>query len=395
MRMRIVIAPDSFKGSLTAVEAAEAIRCGVLSVIPDAEPVVTPIADGGEGTVDALLAGAGGQRITRRVTGPLGRPVDAHFAVLADGSTAVVEAAAACGLELMRSEERDPLRATTYGVGELLLSALESGCERIILGVGGSGTNDGGSGMLRALGARFLDADGQEVPHDVLGLRRVARVDLSGWKWPQAGPQVTLAADVRNPLCGPHGATMVYGPQKFPSRDQAGPDLLAELDRSLETLARASADALGFDASAWEGSGAAGGLGFAAMAFLKASMRPGAELVLEMVGFERIMERADLVITGEGRIDAQTLYGKAVKRVCEAAARHGVPVAALAGEVAADDELLREIGLAAWASIARGPASLQQMQKDADVLLEHATSDLMRWITLGTGLGERLRRSSP
>ena len=391
MRLRIVIAPDSFKGSLTAVEAAEAIARGVLSAMPDARPSIVPIADGGEGTVDAIVAGAGGRRITRRVSDPLGRPVDADFAVLADGRTAVVEAAAACGLELMAAEERDPLRATTYGVGELMLAALESGCSRIILGVGGSGTNDGGSGMLRALGAGFLDADGCDLPDGPAGLARLDHIDLSGWKWPRPGPEVILAADVRNPLCGPHGASMVYGPQKFPSREHARPDLLAELDRSLEVLAQASADVLGFDASGWEGAGAAGGLGFAAMAFLGASMRPGAELVLEMVGFEQRLGEADLVITGEGRIDEQTLYGKAVKRVCEAAARHGVPAAAVAGEVAADDELLQRIGLAAWTSIARGPTSLRQMQEEAAQLVERASADLIRWIMLGTAFGGRHR----
>ncbi|MGQ9523250.1 MAG: glycerate kinase family protein [Armatimonadota bacterium] len=389
MCLRVLVAPDSFKGTLTAAQAAEAIRRGVISVMANAQVSLIPIADGGEGTVDAMLAGAGGRRITQRVTGPLGRPVNASIALLADGRTAVVEAAAACGLELMALEERDPLRATTRGVGELMLAALETGCDRIILGVGGSGTNDGGAGMLRALGARFVDAEGREVPEYAVELERVARVDLSSWTWPQPGPEVILAADVRNPLCGPQGASMVYGPQKFPSRQHAAPEVLERLDRALAALARASADALGFDASTREGAGAAGGLGFAAMAFLGARMRPGAELVLELVGFDERLREADLVITGEGRVDEQTLFGKAVKRVCEAAERHNVPVVAVAGQVSADAGLLQQIGLAAWTSIARGPSGLQQMQDEAEILVEMAAADLMRWIVLGMSLGSK------
>lgn len=395
MNLEIIAAPDSFKGSLGALQAAEAIKRGILKEVPEASVVLIPIADGGEGTVDAFLASVGGSRVPVRATGPLGGEVEAFYGVLEDGSTAVVEAAAACGLHLLRPEERDPFRATTRGVGEILLHAAAGGCRRIILGVGGSATNDGGSGMLRALGARFLDGSGREIPEGARGLEKLAEIDLSGWLWPSSGLEVVLAADVKNPLCGTNGASFVYGPQKFsPDAPPSEADLRA-LDSALERMARVSAEVLGRDLSGAEGAGAAGGLGFAAMAFLGASVRPGAELVLEAARFDERLAEADMVFTGEGSIDRQTLFGKAVMRVCSAAVRRGVPVVALAGSIDVDEDVLRRLGLSAWASIAVGPSSLSEMCADAELLLERAAAGVMRWLNLGRLLAAKPRRGVP
>lgn len=392
MNLEIIAAPDSFKGSLSALQAAEAIKRGILKEVPDASVVMIPIADGGEGTVEAFLASVGGIRVPVRATGPLGREVEAFYGILSDGCTAVVEAAAACGLHLLNPSERNPFRATTRGVGEILLHAVSRGCRKIILGVGGSATNDGGSGMLRALGARFLDGDGREVPEGALGLESLAVIDLSSWLWPSSGLEVVLAADVKNPLCGPNGASFVYGPQKFPPDAPPSEAGLRALDKALERMARVSAEVLGRDMFGAEGAGAAGGLGFAAMAFLGASVRSGAELVLEAARFDERLEQADLVFTGEGSIDKQTLFGKAVMRVCSAAARRGVPVVALAGSINADEDALRQLGLSAWASIAVGPSSVDEMCGNAGVLLERAAAGMMRWLNLGRLLAVEPRR---
>lgn len=383
MNTRILIAPDSFKGSLSALRAAEAIRRGILGVLPDARISLLPIADGGEGTVDAILAGAGGRRVEVTVTGPLGMPVPAAYGVLADGRTAVVEAAAACGLHLLRPEERNPFLATTRGVGELLMHAAATGCETILLGVGGSATNDAGAGMLKALGARFLGADGAELPDGAAGLESLAYIDMGAWRWPQQGPNVVLAADVTNPLCGPQGASAVYGRQKFPSHEDATPTAIRRLDRILERVAEVAAPLVGEAAAYAPGAGAAGGLGYAALAFLGATMRPGVQVVLEATRFNERAQDVDLVVTGEGALDSQTLYGKAVRGVCEAAQSHGVPVVAIAGSVSATPDELRALGLAAWCSIAQGPMDLPQMLASAESLVEAAAGSMARWLTVG------------
>jgi glycerate kinase len=334
--MRVVVAPDKFEGSLTAGQAADAIAAGLARARPDAEVVRLPLGDGGAGTLDALLA-AGFRRVPVAATGPTGEPVAAAIAVA--GERAFVEMAEASGLKRLPGGRRAPLEAGTYGTGELVAAALDQGAGEVVLGIGGSATTDGGAGMAAALGARFLDQDGAELPPGGAALLRLARIDPSGLDPRLRRVRVTVASDVDNPLVGPEGAAHVYGPQKG-----AGPDDVLLLDSALRRYARVLADDLGLDLAATPGAGAAGGLGAGAMAFLGAELRPGIELVLELIGFDQVVAGADLVVTGEGRLDAQSLRGKAPVGVARAAAAHGVPVVAVAGAVEVAHRELRAAG---------------------------------------------------
>ncbi|HEY3281371.1 MAG TPA: glycerate kinase [Armatimonadota bacterium] len=376
--MRILIAPDSFKGSLSAAQVAAAMADGCRRACPEVEVDLCPMADGGEGTLEAYLTAVGGEARLAWVTGPLGTPVEAHYGVLADGLTVVLESAMACGLPLVPEDRRDPCLTTTYGLGELLLAAVEAGAARVVLGIGGSATNDGGAGMLRALGARLLDEGGGDLPPGGAALARLARIDRIGWRWPNPGPEVVAAADVTNPLCGPEGASAVFGPQKG-----ATPLMVEELDGALARWAEVCALELGRDWSQAPGAGAAGGLGFALMAFLGARLVPGVRLLREVAGLDARAARADLVITGEGRLDAQTAYGKTIAGVCEAARGAGTPVVALCGSIKSDSAELRGLGLAAALSIAAGPASLNCMVQDAAILLARAAEEATRLLLLG------------
>jgi glycerate kinase len=379
--IKVLIAPDSFKGSLTSQQAVDAIAAGILRAIPDANIDGLPLADGGEGTTDALLAATGGEKVPLHVTGPLGQPVDSFYGWLKNGETAVVEAAAACGLTQVPPQLRDPRITTSRGLGELLLVALRRKPKRIIVGIGGSATNDGGSGLLRALGARFLDDCGAELPEGGAALRRLSKLDLTGWSWPDEGPEILIASDVKNPLCGEQGASAVFGPQKG-----ATPERVRELDEALAHFARISAQTLSEDYSKEEGAGAAGGIGFALMAFLNGKMQPGVELVLEAASFSARASRADLIVTGEGRLDAQTGMGKAVLGVARAGKAAGKPVVALAGSLTGNLEALRDEGLSAAMSIAVGPCDLEEMMENADTLLTDASERMMRWIMVGRRL---------
>ncbi len=384
--MKIVIAPNAFKGSLSAAQAAEAMAAGVRRVFPDARIVCVPIADGGDGTVDALVAAAGGQVRTVRVTGPLGEPVDARYGVLEGGRTAVIEMAKASGLVLVPLERRNPALTTTAGVGELLRHALEAGARRFVVGIGGSATNDGGAGMAQALGYRLLDAGGAELPPGGRALARLARIHAglidARWK----GVTVEVAVDVTNPLTGPEGASAVYGPQK--GADAA---MVRELDEALAHLGVIVRRDLGVDVTALPGGGAAGGLGAGLVAFLGARLRPGAEMVLDVVRMRAKLRGAALVITGEGRLDAQTAFGKAPARLAELAAAAGVPVVALAGSVDADAETLRQLGILAVSSIPDAPMSLEEAIARAAPLLEAAAARAGRWLQVG----QRLAASRP
>ncbi|MBW3624557.1 MAG: glycerate kinase [Armatimonadetes bacterium] len=379
--MVILVAPDSFKGSLTAEQAAQTIAEGVLRVLPDAEIDLLPIADGGEGTTDALLRAAGGERQEIRVTGPLGEPVESFYGRLDGGRTAVMEAAAACGLTQVPTHRRDPRVTTSRGLGELMVAALKDRPERIILGIGGSATNDGGSGMLRALGAKFLDARGDPLSEGGAALSRLARIDMSGWSWPEDGLEILVASDVTNPLCGKNGASAVFGPQKG-----ASPEVVAELDRALERFAQVSAQTLGRDLADAPGAGAAGGIGYALLAFLGAKLRPGVEIVLEATRFEERAARADLVVTGEGRLDTQTGMGKAVLGVAQAGQRAGTPVIALAGSLSGDLSALKDEGLCAAMSIATGPSRLEEMMEDGRELLTAAAERAMQFLQVGAAI---------
>lgn len=375
--MKIILAPDSFKGSLSARAAAEAMAAGIRRVRPDTETVLIPLADGGEGTLDAFLSGGDGLHTPLRVRGPLGTPVDAAFGLLNAGRAAVVEMALAAGLGLTPPGERDPRRATTYGVGELLRAAAETGATEIIVGLGGSATNDGGVGALQALGVRFLDGDGRLLPSGIGGgrLSDIAGVDASGLHFPVATVRVTLASDVTNPLFGPNGASAVYGPQKG-----ADDGMVAELDAALAHFADIIKRDLGADVAHAPGAGAAGGLGYGLMAVLGAEMRSGIDLVLDTVGFEARAWDADWVWTGEGKIDAQTAQGKAITGVLARCAKlGGVPVIAFGGSV--DEEASEDLighGLQAAIPIVSGPMTVAEAMRDGARLLEDAAARVMR-----------------
>ena len=370
--MKIVIAPDSFKESLSAPEVAAAIARGWQRVFPAAECLLRPMADGGEGTVDALLAAVGGERRECWVRGPMGEPVRAHWGWLGEG-TAVIEMAAASGLHWVPREQRDARVASSFGTGELIAEALQAGATRIILGLGGSATNDAGAGLLQALGMRFLDDQGRELAAGGAALAALDQLDLSGLDARLLQVQIEVAADVDNPLCGARGASAVFGPQKG-----ATPEQVAELDTALGRFARIAAATLGEDHAEYPGVGAAGGLGFAARAFLKATFRPGIELVAELSGLAEAVQGADLVITGEGRMDAQTLHGKTPVGVARVAQDAGVPVIALAGSLGEDYQALYDAGIEAAFSLAPGPLSLEQAMAAAAGELEARAVDIAR-----------------
>jgi glycerate kinase len=380
--VNIVIAPDSFKGSLTALEAADAIEQGVRDVAPEAETVVVPLADGGEGTTEALVVATRGRMVKREVTGPLGEPVEAVFGVLGDDVTGVVECAQAAGLTLVPPDRRDIMRATTRGVGELMHAALEEGCTRLIVGLGGSATNDGGAGMAQALGAQLLTADGRDIGPGAAGLAELHRISISRLDPRLADVSVCAASDVTNPLCGPEGASAVYGPQKG-ARPEQVPVLEAALARFAEIVARD----LGVEVKGEPGAGAAGGLGAGLLAFCGASIRSGANLVLETFGFDELLEAADLVLTGEGRIDNQTTFGKAIHAVALLAAKHEVPLVAFAGSVQEEPAKLARHGIGGVVPIVDGPMGEEEAMSRAGELLQSAAERAMRLLVLGRELG--------
>lgn len=356
---KIVIAPDSFKGSVAAREVADSAERAVREVFPACEVVKIPLGDGGEGTMDALLAALGGERVSCRARDPLSRPLWADYAILEDGRTAIVEMARASGLPLLAPAERDPSRATTYGTGELIRDALERGCRRFLLAIGGSATNDGGTGLLRALGYRFLDRRGEELEPRGATLARIAAVDPSGVSPALREASFTVACDVDNPLYGERGAAEVFARQK--GADDA---MVRMLDAGLRNYARVIERATGTRVDELPGAGAAGGLGAGLVAFLGAELKPGIQMVLEATRFDERIQGADLIITGEGKLDRQTCMGKAPWGVSRAATRQGIPVIALGGSVE-DTPLLNQRGFLAVLSILPAPVSLERaMDKD-------------------------------
>lgn len=376
--MRVVIAPDSFKGSLSAQAAAEAMARGVETVFPDAELRLVPIADGGEGTVDALVSATGGKLLETQVAGPLGEPVLARWGVLGDGVTAVIEMAAASGLSLVPAARRDPRLTSTRGTGELLRAALDAGLRRLVVGIGGSATSDGGAGMARALGIRFLDPAGRELPEGGAALARLERIDLGGTDPRLAGAEILVACDVDNPLTGPRGAAAVYGPQKGATREA-----VAALELALERYARVGAIATGRDVASIPGAGAAGGLGAGLLLFTQARLRPGVEIVLETTRFDELVQGAALVVTGEGRTDFQTAMGKAPVGVAAVARRHGVPVICLSGGLGDGAEEVLTLGIDALAGMVPEPMSLDDAMLGAAALLEAAAARACRLVRVG------------
>lgn len=337
--MRIVIAPDSFKGGMTAKEAADAIETGIQPIFPDAEIVKVPMADGGEGTVQSLVDATEGQLIHETVTGPLGTPVDAVYGILGDGQTAVIEMAAASGIQYVDDHTHNPLITTTYGTGELMIAALNRGVTQLILGIGGSATNDGGAGMAQALGIQLLDATGTELAPGGGALDRLTHIDLSQVDSRIADTQILIASDVTNPLVGPDGASAVFGPQKG-----ATSAMVVQLDANLTHYAAVIQETLGIDLATYPGAGAAGGLGAGLLAFTKSEMRKGIEIVIEYAQLKNKAQGADLVFTGEGGIDFQTKFGKTPYGVAQAtkAVAPNAPVVVVAGNVGRGIESLYE-----------------------------------------------------
>ena len=344
--MKIVIAPDSYKESLTALEVATEIEAGFREIFPDAEYMKLPMADGGEGTVAAMVAATGGRLVEVEVTGPLGEKLKACYGLTGDGTTAIIEMAAASGLALVAPHLRNPWRTTSYGTGELVRTALDAGVCHLIIGIGGSATNDGGAGMIQALGVKLLDQRDQEIGFGGGELANLDRIDISGMDPRLKACRIEAACDVNNPLTGPKGASAVFGPQKG-----ATPEMVVRLDANLTRYADLIKRDLGVDVELVPGAGAAGGMGGALLAFFGAQLRPGIEIVMEAVGLEDIIKDADLVITGEGRIDSQTIHGKTPIGVARMAKRYGRPVIGIAGCLATDAGVVHKHGIDAVFSV--------------------------------------------
>lgn len=384
MPMRIVIAPQSLKGSLTAAEAGQAIARGVQSVYPTAEITLVPIADGGEGTVQALVDATGGTLVQHEVTGPLSEPVMAFFGLLGDGQTAALEMAACAGLPLVPPERRNPLITTTYGVGELILAALEQHCTHLLIGIGGSATNDGGAGMAQALGAQLLTMQGNEIARGGAALSTLAHILPHTLDERLRGCKVEVACDVTNPLCGLMGASAVYGPQKG-----ATAEMVVELDEALAQYAQIIEQDLQRSVKDIPGAGAAGGLGAGLIAFLNAQLRPGAQIVLEAVHLEEHLRSADLIITAEGQIDEQTAYGKSVGAVASLARRYRIPVLALAGSLGPHYQSVYNLGIDAVIALPPRPLTLAYAMEHAAALVSDATERALRLLQVGANLQNR------
>lgn len=374
--MKIIIAPDSFKDSLSATDAAHAMAAGFAEALPEAEIVCIPMADGGEGTLLAVLAARRGELRRSSVSGPLGAPVMAHWGWLPETRTAVIEMAEASGIQLVEPGSRNACYSSSYGTGELICTALDAGALKIVLAIGGSATNDGGSGMMRALGLGLYGQSGAPLGQGGAALSDLGFVDVKGLDVRLQGVQFEIAADVDNPLCGVHGASQIFGPQKG-----ATPEEVMVLDDALANFADHVSRAVGKDDREFPGSGAAGGMGYAAKSFLNASFRPGVEVVSELVQLATAVRGASLVVTGEGRFDRQTLRGKTPFGVAQIAKQANVPVVVIAGTLGTGYEELYEHGVLAAFSLADGPLSLEQACSDAKRLLRQRARDIGRLLT--------------
>lgn len=374
--MRVVVAPDSFKESLSASKVAFAIAEGIKKVDLDAEIACIPMADGGEGTIEALVTATSGKIVSVRSVDALNRPIESFYGVLGDGKTAIIEMAAASGLELLSCDERNPQIASTYGTGLLLKAAIDEGFREIIIGIGGSATNDGGAGMAQALGFKLLDKNGYSISLGGGSLVNLYKIDRSEVHPLLASVKITIACDVQNPLIGPTGATLVYGPQKG-----ATPEMIGLLEHGMTHYSRILQQEFGINYSKAPGAGAAGGLGAGLMTFCGAQMRSGFELISELTDLEKQISRADLVFTGEGKIDSQTAYGKTISGIAKLCQKHGVPLIALAGMVSGDLSELYQQGLTSAFAIANRPMSLEESKTDAANLLSFTSEQIMRMIS--------------
>ncbi len=371
--MKIVVAPDSFKESLSAKQVAGSITLGILKVFPDAEIVQIPVSDGGEGLLDAFSEAMEVQKISMVVRDPLLRDIDAHYGVLDDKTTAVIEMANASGLELLEENEKDPVVTSSYGTGQLILNALDRGYSKLIIGLGGSATNDGGMGMVRALGVRFLDENNEEIGEGGGVLDRLRKIDISGLDDRLVKCKITGACDVTNPLTGPNGASFVYGSQKGGT-----PDALKQLDENMMHYASIIQSDIGVEANTVEGAGAAGGMGAALVAFFGAKLRSGFDLISESLELEYHIRNANLVITGEGKIDKQTLNGKVVSGVAGIAKKCNVPVIVIAGKIGEGIDQIYNHGVTAVFSIVDQPMELAAALKNADGLIQSCVENIMR-----------------
>ena len=377
--MKIVIAPQSFKGSISALDAARAMEEGALRVVPDAETVLVPVADGGDGTLETLVEATDGDTRSATVIGPIGKSVSAEWGALGDGRTAVIEMARTSGLALLSLDELDPLRATTYGLGEVIREALDAGFRSFIVGLGGSATNDGGAGMAQALGVRLLDENGKDLPAGGAALADLRRIDASGLDNRALEARFSVACDVSNPLTGTEGASAVYGPQKG-----ATPKMVEHLDDALRNFAKVVERDIGVSIDAVPGSGAAGGLGGGMMAFLKGSLRAGVDIVLDQVGLDDKLEGADLVLTGEGQMDFQTVYNKAPIGVARRARQRGIPVIAIAGSLGKGFEDVHAEGIDAVVSMLSAPMTLDEASARSGELIADAVAQAMRFMKAGS-----------
>ena len=367
--MKVVVAVDSFKGSMTSMEAARAVRDGILAADPKTYIVIKPLADGGEGTTDALIEGMHGEKVKITVTGPYGEKIDSYYGYLPEKKTAVIEMAAAAGITL--SDKRGPMQATTYGVGEMISDAIDRGCRNIIMGIGGSATTDGGIGMMKALGIQFLDENGNDVGEGAQALFRVRKIQKEGVHPFLSKVRFQIACDVTNPLCGSQGAVYVFGPQKGVTEE-----IKAMLDEAMNRYAAVVESTLGIRCRDIPGAGAAGGLGFACLAFLNAVLTPGIDLVLNAVDLESELLDADIVVTGEGRLDEQTAMGKAPVGVAKRAKKYGAKVIAFAGSVTEGAGACNKEGIDAFFPIVRGVTTLDEaMSKETAMANMRAASE--------------------
>jgi len=383
---RIGIAPDSFKGTLTALEAASCIERGLRNVLANVSVTKIPMADGGEGTVRAIVEATGGRIVRRLVNDPLNRRIKASFGVTGDGTTAVIEMAAASGLALLKPKERNPTRTSTFGTGELIRHALRFDVKKILVGIGGSATNDGGTGMARALGVRFLDGQGRELPEGGIFLKRLNRIDMKRLDPRFKCVTVEVACDVDNPLVGLHGAAQIYSPQKG-----ATAGMVRELDAGLRQLGRIIRKDLHIDIMNVPGSGAAGGLGAGLMAFLGGRLRPGVDIVIDSVELERKLRGCDLVITGEGRMDSQTVFGKAPAGVAKVAGNLGIPVIAICGSLGKDVNRVLSVGINAYFSTLEQSLDEGDIPKRGADMLMNCVEQVARLIALKLPGRDRLR----
>lgn len=376
--MKIVIAPDSYKESLSAVNVAKAIEKGFREIFPDAEYISVPVADGGEGTVDAMISATQGTKITATVTGPLGDPVKASWGMSGDGKTAFIEMAEASGLALVPLELRNPLNTTSRGTGELILQALDKGARHIIIGIGGSATNDGGAGMVQALGARLSDAAGQEIGPGGGHLLSLNNIDLCAMDARLQGCVINVACDVTNPLVGENGASRIFGPQKGASEA-----MIIELDRNLEHFANVIKQSLRVDVKNTPGAGAAGGMGAALLAFLGANLRSGVEIVTEALNLEEHIHDCSLVITGEGRMDSQSIRGKVPIGVAAVAKKYRKPVIGIAGSLTSDVAVVHQYGIDAVFSVLNSIGTLEDALKNAFDNIYRASRDIAATVAIG------------